>query len=163
MGTGQVNRFPGKNMWLRRGLRAAASGFGAGFVPYAPGTAGSLLCLPLWYWSGGKGAAHFLLLASVLLISVPAAREAIESAGEKDPCSIVIDEVAGMLVAASGIPWGWGNALAVLLLFRLFDVCKPGPVGWFDRKEGPAYVVADDLAAGVCAGLAFRGIQWLAG
>jgi phosphatidylglycerophosphatase A len=144
-------------------LRAAASGFGAGRVPFAPGTAGTLLGVPLWYWTGGGGAAHFLLLASVLLVSVPAAREAMDRAGEKDPSSVVIDEVAGMLVAATWIPWSWKSVLGVFLLFRLFDVWKIGPMAWIDRKEGPVYIVADDLAAGVCAGLAYRGIAWLIG
>jgi len=55
------------------------------------------------------------------------------------------------------------NALAVFALFRFFDVTKFGPIGWIDAKEGPVPVVADDLAAGACAGLAFRGISWLIG
>lgn len=150
-------------MWVRRGLRAVATGFGAGRVPVAPGTAGSLLSLPLWYWTGGAGAAHVLLLAGVLLLSVPAAREGMESAGEKDPGSVVIDEIAGMLLAATGIPWGWKNALWVFALFRLFDVWKFGPTAWIDAKEGPVAVVADDLAAGALAGLSYRGISWLIG
>ncbi len=162
MGTAQVNRFRG-NIWVRRGLRAAATGLGTGRVPVAPGTAGSLACLPLWYWTGGEGAAHWLLLAGVLLLSVPAAREGMESAGEKDPGSVVIDEIAGMLLAAAGIPWGWKNALTVFALFRLFDVWKFGPTAWIDAREGPVAVVADDLAAGALAGLAFRGISWLIG
>jgi phosphatidylglycerophosphatase A len=162
MGTAQVNRFRG-NIWVRRGLRAVATGFGAGRVPVAPGTAGSLLSLPLWYWTGGVGAAHVLLLAGVLLLSVPAAREGMVSAGEKDPGSVVIDEIAGMLLAATWIPWGWKNALWVFALFRLFDVWKFGPTAWIDAKEGPVAVVADDLVAGALAGLAYRGISWLIG
>ncbi len=160
MGTAQVNRFR-ENIWVRRGLRAVATGFGAGRFPVAPGTAGTLACLPLWYWTGG--AAHFLLLGAILLLSVPAAREGMESAGEKDPGSIVIDEIAGMLLAATWIPWSWKNVLAVFLLFRFFDVFKFGPTAWIDAKEGPVAVVADDLAAGVFTALAYRGIAWLIG
>jgi len=144
-------------------LRAVATGFGAGYFPVAPGTVGALACLPLWYWTGGEGPAHFLLLAGVLLLSVPAAREEMESTRENDPGSVVIDEIAGMLLAATWIPWSWKNALAVFLLFRFFDVCKFGPIGWIDAKKGPVPVVADDLAAGVCAALAYRGISWLIG
>ena len=80
-----------------------------------------------------------------------------------DPGWVVIDEIAGMLVAVAGIPWNWKNALVVFLLFRFFDVCKFGPVAWMDARKGPFYVVADDVAAGICAGLAWRGIAWLAG
>jgi phosphatidylglycerophosphatase A len=162
MGAAQVNRFR-ENRWVRRGLRAVATGFGAGYSPVAPGTAGTLVCLPLWYWTGGWGATHFLLLAAVLLLSVPAAREEIAASGRPDPPSVVIDEIAGMLLAATGIPWGWRHALLLFLLFRVFDVFKFGPARWLDAREGPVYVVADDLAAGLYAAVAYRGILWLTG
>ncbi len=155
---GQVNRFRGV-----MALRAVASGLGVGYVPFAPGTAGSLLALPLWYWGGGWGPVHFVCLAVVLALSVPAARVEMRETGRKDPPSVVIDEVAGMLLAATGIPWGW-NAVAVLFaLFRFLDVVKWGPMAWLNAREGAVYVVADDLAAGIIANLACRGIFWLAG
>jgi len=160
METAKVNRFRG-NSRVRSGLRAVATGFGAGRVPRCPGTAGTLACLPLWYLTNGEGPAHWLLLAAVLLVSVPSAREEMAASGEKDPPSVVIDEIAGMLLAATGIPWGWKPVLGLFLLFRFFDMVKPGPVSWIDRREGPVYVVADDLAAGVCAAIAYRGIAWV--
>jgi phosphatidylglycerophosphatase A len=86
-----------------------------------------------------------------------------ESAGETDPGSVVIDEIAGMLLAATWIPWSWKNALWVFALFRLFDIWKFGPIAWIDTKKGPVAVVADDLAAGALSGLAYRGISWLIG
>ena len=162
MGAVQVNRFR-ENRWVRGGLRAVATGFGAGRFPVAPGTAGTLVALPLWYWSGGWGMRHLLLLCAVLLVSVPAAREEMAATGSPDPRSVVIDEIAGMLLAATGIPWGGRPVLLLFLLFRVFDVFKFGPAAWLDARRGPVYVVADDLAAGVCAGLAYRGITWLTG
>jgi len=162
MGAAQVNRFRG-NRWVREGLRAVATGFGIGYIPVAPGTAGTLACLPLWYWTGGEGPGHYLLLFAVLSLSVPAAREQMAATREKDPGSVVIDEIAGMLLAATGIPWGFRHALALFLLFRVFDVFKFGPAAWIDAKEGSVYVVADDLVAGIYAALAFRGIAWLTG
>src|SRR3972149_5763168 len=143
MGAVQVNRFR-ESRWVRGGLRAVATGFGAGRFPVAPGTAGTLVALPLWYWSGGGGGRHLLLLCAVLLVSVPAAPE----------------EIAGMLLAATGIPWGIRPVLLLFLLFRFFDVFKFGPAAWLDARRGAVYVVADDLAAGVCAGLADRGGLW---
>ncbi|OGP34856.1 MAG: hypothetical protein A2X88_08315 [Deltaproteobacteria bacterium GWC2_65_14] len=154
----QVNRFPGVTAW-----RILATGFGAGYVPLAPGTAGSLLALPLWYWGGGTGVIHFGALALLLLLSVPAIRAEMLETGRKDPPTAVIDEVAGMLLAATGIPWGIVPVLSVFLLFRLFDILKFGPAAWMDRREGAAYVVADDLFAGLYANLAYRGIAWLIG
>jgi phosphatidylglycerophosphatase A len=154
----QVKRFSGRLLW-----RAVASGLGVGFAPVAPGTFGSLLALPIWYWGGGAGSVHFGALALVLLLSVPAARVEIRETGRKDPPSVVIDEVAGMLLASTGIPWGWKPAVLLFLLFRFFDILKFGPAAWANEREGAVYVVADDLAAGVYANLAYRGISWLTG
>lgn len=136
---------------------------GVGYIPLFPGTFGTLLALPLWYLGGGAGVAHFGMLAAVLLVSVPAARVEMRETGVKDPPSVVIDEVAGMLLAATGIPWGWKPVLLLFLLFRFFDIVKFGPAAWADEREGAAYVVADDLVAGVYAHLAYRGIAWLTG
>jgi len=144
-------------------LRAVATGFGAGRFPVAPGTAGTLVALPLWYWSGGGGVRHLLLLCTVLLVSVPAAREEMAATRDPDPGSVVIDEIAGMLLAATGIPWGAGPVLLLFLLFRGFDIFKFGPAAWLDARRGAVYVVADDLVAGVYAGLAYRGLLWLTG
>ena len=144
-------------------MRAVATGFGAGRFPVAPGTAGTLVALPLWYWSGGGGVRHLLLLCIVLLVSVPAAREEMAATRDPDPGSVVIDEIAGMLLAATGIPWGVRPVLLLFLLFRGFDVFKFGPAAWLNARRGAVYVVADDLVAGVYAGLAYRGIVWLTG
>ncbi len=157
MGMGQVNRFRGV-----MALRAVASGFGVGYAPFAPGTLGAILALPLWYWGGGRGPVHIVSLAVLLALSVPAASAEMRETGRKDPPSVVIDEVAGMLLAATGIPWGWKTVLALFVLFRFFDIVKWGPMAWLNAREGAVYVVADDLAAGVFANLACRGIFWLA-
>ena len=154
----QVNRFRGATV-----LRIAASGFGVGYAPRIPGTLGTLLALPLWYWGGGGGPAHFAILGVVLLLAFPAAGAEMRETGRKDPPSVVIDEVAGMLLAATGIPWGWKPVLVLFLLFRFFDIAKWGPVAWLNAREGAVYVVADDLAAGIFANLACRGIFWLTG
>ncbi len=106
---------------------------------------------------------HFSALALVLLLSIPAARVEIRETGRKDPPSVVIDEVAGMLLASTGIPWGWKPVVLLFLLFRFFDILKFGPAAWANEREGAVYVVADDLAAGVYAHLAYRGIAWLTG
>jgi phosphatidylglycerophosphatase A len=69
---------------------------------------------------------------------------------------VVIDEVAGQMVALLGATWrpSWAGLLIAFALFRLFDIAKPGPVGWADRRSGSLYVMADDLIAG---GLAAAG------
>ena len=97
----------------------------------------------------------------MLLLSLPAIREAEKFTGRSDPGMVVIDEIAGMLVAATWIPWNWVNVLGVFVLFRFFDICKFGPMAWMNAKKGPFFVLADDVAAGICAGLTWRGIIWL--
>jgi phosphatidylglycerophosphatase A len=155
---GQVKPFRGTAVW-----RMLASGLGAGHLPVAPGTAGSLLALPLWYLGGGGGPLHYGALAILLLLAVPAIRVEMRETGRKDPPTAVIDEAAGMLLAATGVPWGWPQVLILFALFRAFDIMKFGPAAWMDSREGAFYVVADDLVAGACANLVFRGGAWLIG
>src|SRR4030066_1675065 len=148
----QVNRFPGRLAW-----RAVASGMGVGYAPVIPGTLGSLLALPLWYWGEGGGAVHLGALAAGLGLALPATMVEMRETGRKDPPSVVIDEIAGMLLAATGIPWGGKSVVALFLLFRLFDILKFGPAAWVDTREGAICVLGDDLVAGTYAQLGYRG------
>lgn len=76
----------------------------------------------------------------------------------------MIDEIAGMLVTFFLVPWSPGNALAGLLLFRIFDITKPFPVGLIDRKiKGGIGVVADDIVAGFYANAVLRLVLLLFG
>ena len=154
----QVNRFPGPRLW-----RVLATGFGIGYIPVASGTFGSLLALPLWYWGGGSGAFHFGALAVLMAVAIPAIRAEMNETGEGDPSTAVLDEVCGMLLAATGIPWGALPVLSIFLLFRAFDIVKFGPVAWMDARKGAVYVIADDLFAGLYANLVYRGILWMIG
>ena len=72
--------------------------------------------------------------------------------GSRDPSEIVIDEVAGMWLALIGIPVTWPGLLAAFLLFRLFDVWKPGPIDRLQNLPGGWGVMMDDIAAGAVAG-----------
>ena len=82
--------------------------------------------------------------------------------GTKDPGAIVIDEVVGMLVACLGLSLTPASAVILFILFRLFDILKPFPVGWLDRRlSGGVGIVADDVAAGILANLVYRAGNWL--
>ena len=135
------------------GAALLASGFGAGYVPRAPGTAGSLLAVI-------AGAGLMRLRAGTLPAAVAAASlgglwAVRRSAGGADAGWVVIDEVAGQWVALLGLARPRLRGLAAAFaLFRFFDIAKPGPVGWADRQAGPAAVMGDDLIAGaMTAGL----------
>ena len=140
-----------------------ATFFGAGYVPIAPGTAGTLAAVPLW-WALTYVSPWLYVLATiaVTLTGIAAADRAGRYFGVADSGHIVIDEVAGYLVTMLFLPRTALAAIAGFVLFRLFDVLKPPPARFFDRdprwKNG-AGVVLDDLFAGVWAWAGTWGIQ----
>ena len=142
--------------------RFVALGFGAGLSPKAPGTAGSLVGLALGALLLHRS--HWLLAAGAVsatavgLWAIQAATgqpwRCLQKEEHDDPGWIVIDEVAGQMLTLLALPrLSWAGVLAAFALFRLFDVAKPGPIGWADRQGGAAGIMADDLLAGVAAGL----------
>ena len=137
-------------------VRFLATWHYSGLSPKAPGTIGTLAALPagvaLIYFGGILALIAGILAVSVLGMYV-SHRYALES-GLKDPGEVVIDEVAGMWIAL--LPAGviWWQILAAFVLFRAFDILKPGPVGWADRRlPGGLGIMADDLIAGALAAL----------
>jgi phosphatidylglycerophosphatase A len=144
----------------------------------APGTFGTLGAVPFFWLLGGLSRPlYFLTTAAFIAISVVAAGHAGRHWGVVDASPIVIDEVAGYLVGVALFPFSWPTALLGFLLFRLFDILKPWPASFFDRKvKNPFGVVLDDVAAGVWtaatlsvialalrAGLGCTGVAWYCG
>ncbi len=134
-----------------------ASGFYTGYAPKAPGTVGSVLGLLLGAALLAVG--HAPLVFGILVVSGLGvwAVSATGRAGQ-DPGWIVIDEIAGQMIAMLALPGVslFGLVLA-FALFRLFDIWKPGPVGWADARHDEWGVMGDDWIAGlmaaVCLGL----------
>ncbi len=135
-----------------------AGGCGLGGLPRAPGSWGSLGALPLWLIFSGLGVGGYLLLLMVLtIIAVRLADEAGKLLGVEDSPVIVVDEIVGLLLALTGVPPGFGNAVAAFLIFRLFDIFKPFPADWCDTNlDGGVGVVADDLVAGAMTWVVMR-------
>lgn len=141
--------------------RLLASGFGSGLVPRAPGTAGSLaaallgvVLLMLSPWA---------LACGVALACVAGWWAIPRAGGDHDPGWVVVDEFAGMWIAMLALPaphWPW--VVGAFVLFRLFDILKPGPVDWVQRWPGALGVMADDVLAGAAAAacLALAGMVW---
>jgi phosphatidylglycerophosphatase A len=137
-----------------RPARVIASGFGVGYVATAPGTAGSVLGLALGAALLALSPAALALGAAVVTaVGLWAIERALVGGPARDPGWVVVDEVAGQMVALLGAAWrpSWAGLLIAFALFRLFDIAKPGPVGWADRRSGPVFVMADDLIAGALA------------
>lgn len=153
-------------MDLRDPAVLAATWFGAGLLPGAPGTWGSLAALPvawLLQWSLGPWGllAAFVMVCALGLWSV--GRVAGGALGD-DPGQVVIDEVAGQWLTLLLVPPQLPFYLAGFLLFRLFDIVKPWPVGWADRAvKGALGVMLDDILAGLYAGAALAALAWWMG
>jgi len=137
-----------------RGYRALILGLatwaGVGFLPWMPGTWGTLAALPLWYLLARPGPGVYGLgLAAVLVLGLWAAGPSQRFLGRTDHPSIVVDEVAGLLITLAGVPVTWENAALGFVIFRTLDILKPGPIRWFGEGRGGLEVMADDVAAGV--------------
>lgn len=141
-----------------------ATGFGSGYSPYAPGTAGSAVGLVfVWGMSLLSLPGQFVAVLVMSVLSMIAADVVARSLGLKDPGVIVADEIAGMMVTMFALPFTATTAFLGFILFRIMDVVKPPPARQFERFKGGVGVVADDLMAGVYAHLALRGILLLLG
>jgi phosphatidylglycerophosphatase A len=133
--------------------------FGAGLLKPGPGTYGSAAALLLWYVTARAlhPAPLALTLATiaaaivVTLIGIPAATIVARESGREDPGHVVIDEVAGQLIALIGLSPTWLHAALALVLFRLFDIFKPPPIRQLERLPAGTGIMLDDVAAGLFA------------
>ena len=155
--------------------RLVATWFGAGLLRPAPGTWGTLAALPFAWALHGLGGFAALALATLGVFALGWWVSVIETRGsdDPDPSEIVIDEVAGMWLALWPVSLGavwmgvdvlqlWPGWVAAFLGFRLFDVWKPGPVGWADRLHTPLGLMLDDILAGLMAAVLVVALAGLA-
>ncbi|MDD3518291.1 MAG: phosphatidylglycerophosphatase A [Chromatiales bacterium] len=142
-----------------------AFGFGSGLSPVAPGTFGTLAAIPLWWLVQGLPLWTYLLITLlVTLVGFWLCGESARRLDVHDHPGIVWDEIAGFLVTMIAAPAGWPWLLAGFLLFRLFDIVKPWPARWFDRRlHTGAGIVLDDVVAGLYAFLVLQGAAWWIG
>jgi phosphatidylglycerophosphatase A len=134
-----------------------ATGFGAGYSPIAPGTAGSLVGL-LLYWPLRELPAVFQVgvLALAFLVGTAAATRVSHRVGIEDPGIVVVDEVVGMWASLLFLPFTVGTAALGFVLFRILDVVKPYPARDLEGLPGGWGIMSDDLMAGVYANLLLR-------
>ena len=158
-------------------LALALTTFGVGYIPGAPGTYGSAVAVGFYLlisrfeamvaWHGleiginwdqataFRWALNAVLLAVFCLVGIMASTRSVPLLGRNDPAEAVIDEVMGQFVTFLFIPFGlgWPFILAGFLLFRLFDIWKPYPIRDLEVLPGGLGICADDIVAGVYAGL----------
>ena len=139
---------------MARGATLLATWFGCGWLPRAPGSWGSLAALPFAWAFVAFGGVPALLAASVVLFGIGcwAAGSEARARGVQDPGWVVIDEVVGQWLTLAAAPLSLPAYAAGFLLFRLFDIWKPWPVRWADRRwHGGFGIMADDAFAAVFA------------
>ena len=131
-----------------------ASFLGAGYSPFAPGTAGSAAALAIAILLGWNPLWFAVLAAAALAPAIWAAGRAEVHKGVEDPSLVVVDEAVGQWIAIAGATTlNWKSFLAAFVLFRLFDIFKPPPVRQLERLHGGVGIVMDDVMAGVYAAL----------
>lgn len=140
---------------------AVATWFGCGFVPRAPGTAGTLGAVPLYLLAATHGRTGVALAAlAVAAVGVWSASVVARETASKDPQIVVVDEVAGMLLTMTPVAHpSWQAVAAGFLVFRLLDVTKPWPVRRLEALPGGWGIVLDDVGAGLAGACAMAALQ----
>lgn len=141
-----------------------ALGFGTGLSRVAPGTVGSLVAIPLFLIMPSVNIFFYLALVIALFaFGVWCCGVSARVLGVHDHPGIVWDEIVGMLIALFAVPHTWLYLTLGFLLFRLFDIWKPWPIGWVDRKvDGGMGIMLDDVIAGLMALAVLQGVHhWL--
>lgn len=138
------------DLW-RDPVNFLALGFGSGLAPVAPGTFGTLVALPLYWWLALLPLEIYLAVVLVAsLLGIWICGRANRSLQTEDHPGIVWDEICGYLLAMSAVPRAWHWMLVGFILFRAFDIVKPWPIRAVDRHLGGGTgVMLDDMIAGV--------------
>jgi phosphatidylglycerophosphatase A len=138
-----------------------ATGFGTGYIPLAPGTAGSLLTVFVIYFL--SPISSWILIVSLLILFCLGIYSShyVERLKGIDPSIVTIDEIVGMGISLLFIPKNWLLFLIAFLFFRLFDIAKPPPINKSQEIGGGLGIMLDDIIAGVYAFICLFIIRWL--
>lgn len=139
-----------------------ATGFGAGFCPVLPGTAGTIVAIPIHHILSSFSLAPYALIVGLsFFLSVFVSDRAQKYWGKKDDRRIVIDEIMGFLVTMIGVPPSISAVFWGFILFRAFDILKPPPIRRLEKVGGGYGVVLDDVLAGIYANLCLQVVFFL--
>jgi phosphatidylglycerophosphatase A len=150
-----MEKLPDKTRWAW----AVATFFGAGYLKPGPGTYGSCAAVLLWFCAArafqpsgvALATATLVAAAAVTLLGIRTSTIVAREAGREDPGFVVIDEVAGQLIALALMAPTVGQAALALLLFRAFDIFKPWPIRRLEELPEGTGIMLDDVAAGLIA------------
>ncbi|ARU29290.1 phosphatidylglycerophosphatase A [Cellvibrio sp. PSBB006] len=139
-----------------------AFGFGSGLAPKAPGTAGTLVAIPIfWVIQDLSWPLYVSWLLVTFLLGVVWCGRSSRALGVHDHGGIVWDEMVGYWLTMFFAPAGWQWMLLGFILFRFFDILKPWPIGAVDRRvHGGFGIMIDDVLAGVYAWISLQALAW---
>lgn len=148
---------------MKNPVHFCALGFGSGLIPLMPGTFGSLAAIPLVLLFAPAGNVIFITATILSCIAgVYFCGKTATDMGVHDHGSIVWDEVAGMLLTFLFVPLSMSTLIAGFVLFRIFDILKPWPIGPVDKTvHGGPGIMLDDILAGIMACVCLHGLIWL--
>jgi phosphatidylglycerophosphatase A len=149
---------------IRNPIHIFSFGLGAGFSPIAPGTVGTLVAIPVYLFLASSSPVIYLSFVTILFFcgcwSSSLTAQALKV---HDHSGIVIDEIVGYLITMALVPVTWYWVILGFLLFRLFDIWKPWPISFVDRKvKGGLGIMLDDVLAGLCSLLSLHLVIWSA-
>ncbi len=149
---------------FRSPVQFLAFGFGSGLSPKAPGTAGTAMAVPCyWLLSGLDLAAYSLVVLAAALAGIWICGAASRELGVHDHGGIVWDEFVGYWITLWALPADWLWVIIGFVVFRVYDIAKPWPIGWLDRRvDGGFGIMIDDVLAGVMACATLHLALWLA-
>ncbi|MBL4942692.1 MAG: phosphatidylglycerophosphatase A [Colwellia sp.] len=138
---------------LKQPIQFLALGFGSGLAPKAPGTFGTLAAIPLFLLLTLLTPLFYLIVVVLMSIAgIYICGKAAEDVGVHDHPAIVWDEFVGFFITMFMVPVSWQSILIGFLLFRLFDIVKPWPISFIDKKmSGGVGIMFDDILAGAFA------------
>ena len=151
--------------YLKNPVHLLSLGFGSGLSPKAPGTMGTLAAIPLYLLLARLDLQWYLLITLLLtVLGVWFCAYTSAALEVHDHPGIVIDEFAGFLITMIAVPLNLYTLVLGFMLFRLFDIIKPWPISWLDRKvHGGLGIMLDDVLAGIFALGSMHGIIFITG
>ena len=148
---------------LRNPMQFLAFGFGSGLSPKAPGTAGTLVAIPIYLLIADLSLLHYTLFIAVTsLLGIWICGVASRQLNVHDHPGIVWDEFVGYWITMWAVPADWTWIIAGFVAFRVFDIVKPWPISVLDRRVGGGLgIMVDDMLAGVMACITLHIAMWL--
>ena len=138
---------------LKKPICLLGTGFGVGLIPKAPGTMGTVMAIPFYYvMQYGSVVVYLTVTMATFVAGIWICQITADWLKQTDPPAVVWDEMVGYLVTMTAAPTGWYWMLTGFVLFRFFDIIKPWPINWADKRfHGGFGIMLDDLIAGIAA------------